>query len=38
MLTLLDQATKDPDHRYFAHPFAWSAFFLVGEGQRALQP
>lgn len=38
MLTLLDQATKDPDLRYFAHPFAWSAFFLVGEGQRALQP
>jgi CHAT domain-containing protein len=32
MLSLLDQARKDPQKRYFAHPFAWAAFFLVGDG------
>lgn len=32
MLTLLDHATKNPDHRYFAHPYAWAPFMLVGDG------
>lgn len=32
MLALLDQAGHDPKQRYFAHPYAWAAFFLVGEG------
>jgi CHAT domain-containing protein len=26
------EAVQYPDHAYFAHPFAWAAFFLVGEG------
>lgn len=32
ILSLLDQAQKDPEKRYFAHPYAWAAFFLVGDG------
>ena len=32
MLALLDHATKEPDHRYFAHPYAWAPFMLVGDG------
>ena len=31
MLALIDQAIKS-EHSYFAHPFAWAPFFLVGEG------
>jgi len=30
MRTLLTQAHGDT--AYFAHPYAWAAFFLVGEG------
>lgn len=32
MLALLTQATKDPSHAYFAHPYAWAPFMLVGDG------
>lgn len=32
MLALMEQATRKPEYRYFAHPYAWAAFFLVGEG------
>lgn len=32
MLALLTQATKDPTHAYFAHPYAWAPFMLVGDG------
>lgn len=32
MLALLDQAGRDQAPRYFAHPYAWAAFFLVGDG------
>jgi CHAT domain-containing protein len=32
MLALLDKGIKEPKHRYFAHPYAWAAFSLVGEG------
>lgn len=32
MLALLEQAGRDPARRYFAHPYAWAAFMLVGEG------
>ncbi len=32
MLALLNQAGRDPERRYFAHPYAWAAFFLVGDG------
>ena len=34
MLALLDEATVSTDHAYLAHPFAWAAFMLVGEGRR----
>ena len=27
----MTEAAQNPDHAYFAHPFAWAAFFLVGE-------
>ena len=32
MLALLEQATKKKESRFLAHPYAWAAFFLVGEG------
>ena len=32
MLALLTQAAKDPKHAYFAHPYAWAPFMLVGDG------
>jgi CHAT domain-containing protein/Tfp pilus assembly protein PilF len=32
MLALLGRAAKEPDHRYFAHPYAWAPFMLVGDG------
>ncbi len=32
MLALLEKARKTPKYRYFAHPYAWAAFSLVGEG------
>ncbi len=33
MLALLDHAAKEPDRRYFAHPYAWAPFLVVGDGQ-----
>jgi CHAT domain-containing protein len=33
MLALLDHAVKDPNRRYFAHPYAWAPFMVVGDGQ-----
>lgn len=32
MLALLDQSTRRADHAYFAHPYAWAPFMLVGDG------
>jgi hypothetical protein len=32
MLKLLDVPRTDPAHPYFAHPFAWAPFIVVGEG------
>lgn len=32
MLALMSQATKDSAHAYFAHPYAWAPFMLVGDG------
>lgn len=32
MLALLNQAAKEPTHAYFAHPYAWAPFMLVGDG------
>jgi CHAT domain-containing protein/Tfp pilus assembly protein PilF len=32
MQAAMTEAVQHPDHAYFAHPFAWAAFFLVGEG------
>jgi CHAT domain-containing protein len=32
MLAVLDESTRDPKQRYLAHPFAWAAFTLVGDG------
>ncbi|GAB1723812.1 MAG: tetratricopeptide repeat protein [Nitrospira sp. CR1.1] len=32
MLAVMAEANSNPKHVYFAHPFAWAAFFLVGEG------
>ena len=34
MLAVMAEATSNPEHAYFAHPFAWAAFFLVGEGRQ----
>jgi CHAT domain-containing protein len=31
MLALLDHATKEPSLRYFAHPYAWAPFMVVGD-------
>ncbi len=33
MLAVMAHASSNPEHAYFAHPFAWAAFFLVGEGR-----
>lgn len=32
MQAAMTEAAQHPDRAYFAHPFAWAAFFLVGEG------
>lgn len=32
MRALLELAGRDQTRRYFAHPYAWAAFFVVGEG------
>jgi CHAT domain-containing protein/Tfp pilus assembly protein PilF len=32
LLATMDHAGKDSQKRYFAHPYAWAAFFLVGNG------
>ncbi len=32
MLKLMDMPRTDPTHAYFAHPFAWASFVVVGEG------
>jgi CHAT domain-containing protein len=32
MLKLMTAGETDPDHAYFAHPFAWAPFIVVGEG------
>ena len=31
MVAMLEQAQKDPEKAYFAHPYAWASFLLVGE-------
>lgn len=35
MLKLMDVPRIDPAHAYFAHPFAWAPFIVVGEGRTA---
>jgi CHAT domain-containing protein/Tfp pilus assembly protein PilF len=37
MLALLQLSNTSPRHAYFAHPFAWASFFLVGEGRPPLR-
>jgi CHAT domain-containing protein len=37
MLALLQLSTTSPERAYFAHPFAWAAFFLVGDGSGPLR-
>jgi CHAT domain-containing protein len=32
MFKLMDTSRTDPAHAYFAHPFAWAPFIVVGEG------
>lgn len=32
MLGLLNQASQRADYAYFAHPYAWAPFMLVGDG------
>ena len=32
MLKLMTAGETDPGHAYFAHPFAWAPFIVVGEG------
>ncbi len=32
MVALFDEASTHDDKRYFAHPYAWAAFILVGDG------
>ena len=32
MLKLMITGETDSDHAYFAHPFAWALFIIVGEG------
>jgi CHAT domain-containing protein len=32
MQAAMAEAARNSGHAYFAHPFAWAAFFLVGEG------
>jgi CHAT domain-containing protein len=33
MLAIMSEGARNPKEAYFAHPFAWAAFFLVGEGR-----
>lgn len=33
MSAVMAEASSNPKHAYFAHPFAWAAFFLVGAGR-----
>jgi CHAT domain-containing protein/tetratricopeptide (TPR) repeat protein len=35
MLQLMQQQARG-DHAYFAHPFSWAPFFIVGEGARTI--
>ena len=37
MLALLQLSTTSPERAYFAHPFAWASFFLVGDGSGPLR-
>jgi CHAT domain-containing protein/Tfp pilus assembly protein PilF len=32
MIHLLEETSKEPEHEYFAHPYAWAPFTLVGDG------
>ena len=34
MRALMAEGRANPEHAYVAHPFAWAAFFLVGEGRQ----
>ncbi len=34
MLAIMNEGAHNPERAYFAHPFAWAAFFLVGEGRQ----
>jgi CHAT domain-containing protein/Tfp pilus assembly protein PilF len=33
MLAIMQEGAHNREKAYFAHPFAWAAFFLVGEGR-----
>lgn len=33
MQALMTRALKSPEDRYFAHPYAWAPFMVVGDGQ-----
>ena len=37
MLALLQLSTTSPERAYYAHPFAWASFFLVGDGSGPLR-
>ncbi len=37
MLALLQLSNTSPGRAYFAHPFAWASFFLVGDGRGPLR-
>ncbi len=36
MLALIEQATTSAEHAYFAHPYAWAAFSLVGDSAESI--
>ncbi len=38
MLALIEQGTTDPERAYFAHPYAWAAFSLVGDSAESIVP